>query len=535
MRAILVLILLLLSSPAWAATYYVRIDGHDTNCNGTADASAASAPNCAWLTIGKAESTVSGSNTIIIGNGTYAEQLTIDISGTDANNLLTFEAQNSRSAIIDCTGFSGHGLNITGNYVKLDGFRFNNHTFENASYGVVNIAGSYCTVTDCYVNGSKSVGIRAVGSNNTISDNYITDIPYGFDIHGADNLIEDNEVENLHQYTGDADYSRVFGSNHIMRGNLFHGTHTITDAHVDCVQSFDVNGEHLYDLLYEKNWCENASQVFMLEAQKYDLSDGVIVRNNVFKNLGSWFIDSKGVDNVWAYNNTLIDGAAGFACRSGTAYENEFEAVGCQCYNNLFHTFTNVSLCWSSGELSTMDRGYNLLYSSGVTHTGDATDLLNIEPTFVDFDGSDYRLALGSRGINEGTAIDGWSSPADYNDVSRPQGAAWDIGAYEYASGDETDPEVIITTPTSSTTYSTSYATFRLGGTASDATGVTSVAYSVDTGDSGSCTGTTAWVCSGIALVRGANVVTVTASDAASNEGTDSITVTYVLKRTLFR
>ena len=43
----------------------------------------------------------------------------------------------------------------------------------------------------------------------------------------------------------------------------------------------------------------------------------------------------------------------------------------------------------------------------------------------------------------------------------------------------------------------------------------------------GTATGTTSWRVSGIALLSGANVLTVTARDAAGNTSTDTLTVTY--------
>src|SRR5205823_955168 len=46
------------------------------------------------------------------------------------------------------------------------------------------------------------------------------------------------------------------------------------------------------------------------------------------------------------------------------------------------------------------------------------------------------------------------------------------------------------------------------------------------TGNTATASGTAAWVCS-VALLSGANVITVTAKDAANNSGTDTITVTY--------
>ena len=92
---------------------------------------------------------------------------------------------------------------------------------------------------------------------------------------------------------------------------------------------------------------------------------------------------------------------------------------------------------------------------------------------------------------------------------------------------DTTPPAVTITTPTSSATYSTSSSSLSIGGTASDAVGVTQVTWSNSRGGSGTASGTTSWSASGIALLSGSNVITVSAQDAAGNTGTDTLTVTY--------
>lgn len=92
---------------------------------------------------------------------------------------------------------------------------------------------------------------------------------------------------------------------------------------------------------------------------------------------------------------------------------------------------------------------------------------------------------------------------------------------------DVTAPVVSITSPTADATYETSSSPVNLGGTASDAVGVTSVTWSNDKGGSGSASGTTEWTITGISLQSGANVITITGRDAANNEGTDTLTVTY--------
>jgi hypothetical protein len=94
-------------------------------------------------------------------------------------------------------------------------------------------------------------------------------------------------------------------------------------------------------------------------------------------------------------------------------------------------------------------------------------------------------------------------------------------------------PTVTITSPTTSTTYSTTSTPITLGGTATDNVGVAQVTWVNDRGGSGTCSGTTTWTCSSIALQSGPNVLTVTARDAANNTGTDVLTVTYTLPDTI--
>jgi hypothetical protein len=97
--------------------------------------------------------------------------------------------------------------------------------------------------------------------------------------------------------------------------------------------------------------------------------------------------------------------------------------------------------------------------------------------------------------------------------------------AVTFGTADTTRPTVTIRTPTTWTTYSTTSWRISIGGTASDNISVTQVRWSSDRGGSGVASGTTDWSAS-IPLVYGANVVTVTAVDAAGNEATDTLTVT---------
>jgi hypothetical protein len=104
---------------------------------------------------------------------------------------------------------------------------------------------------------------------------------------------------------------------------------------------------------------------------------------------------------------------------------------------------------------------------------------------------------------------------------------ATDVLTVTYNVPDTTAPVVSITAPTSSASYATSAASVNVSGTASDAFGVTQVSWTNDRGGSGNATGTTSWSISGVALLSGANILSITARDAAGNSSTDVLTVTY--------
>src|SRR6266542_2916444 len=92
---------------------------------------------------------------------------------------------------------------------------------------------------------------------------------------------------------------------------------------------------------------------------------------------------------------------------------------------------------------------------------------------------------------------------------------------------DTTAPTIAITAPTSSPTYTTNASPLTLAGTAADNVGITQVSWASDRGGTGTASGTTSWSASGIALQSGANVLTVTARDAAGNTGAATLAVTY--------
>jgi hypothetical protein len=94
------------------------------------------------------------------------------------------------------------------------------------------------------------------------------------------------------------------------------------------------------------------------------------------------------------------------------------------------------------------------------------------------------------------------------------------------STSDTTRPTVAISSPTTGTSHTTTSSPQTIGGSANDNVGVTQVRWSTDRGASGVASGTTNWSAA-IPLLSGANVVTVTAVDAAGNQNTDILTITY--------
>ena len=84
-----------------------------------------------------------------------------------------------------------------------------------------------------------------------------------------------------------------------------------------------------------------------------------------------------------------------------------------------------------------------------------------------------------------------------------------------------------ITSPTSGGSFTTSKSAINLSGNASDTFGVTQVSWVTDRGASGTASGTSSWSISGLTLFAGVTKVTVTASDAAANQASAVIALTY--------
>lgn len=188
----------------------------------------------------------------------------------------------------------------------------------------------------------------------------------------------------------------------------------------------------------------------------YALTTNTIIRNNIFREsddnpegyseggfagegiIGSW--SGQHTIGVKIYNNTFYNFIRSSAMID---YDEADEATGIEIKNNLWYCDKGAS-CKSAAyrtkvgvELTTST---NAFYgnSKNANETNPVT-LAATDPFTNSASGSaggDFSLKSCSGSdcaINTGTDLSAsWASALDYIGTSRPQGAAWDIGAYEY-------------------------------------------------------------------------------------------------------
>ena len=140
----------------------------------------------------------------------------------------------------------------------------------------------------------------------------------------------------------------------------------------------------------------------------------VIIQNNVLYDNGTlgpdsnaqFYIERAGVGRITLQNNILY-------AESGQTYYQ----FGPGLDSAVFNAVSN-----------------NLVYNAGPPPAWD-TGCINANPLFVNLASNDFHLQASSPAINTGivTGIN-----RDYIGISRPQGAAYDIGALEFISGTET-------------------------------------------------------------------------------------------------
>ena len=460
------------SAAAPLRTFYVDPAGND---------SAAGSISSPWRTLQKAANTVQAGDLVIVHVGHYAG-LYLTTSGT-ATNPITFRAD--PGVVID-----------TQNPTTPDG---------------INLEGaSWIVIENFTVSGLPRAGIRSVTNNhvtirgNTGDMNGRWGILTGF---SDDLLIENNtmtrSVAEHGIYVGNSGDRPVIRRN-VVWGNNANGVH----MNGDLSQGGDgvISGAVVEDNIIHDNGVAGGSGI------NCDGVQSSIIRNNLLYNNHASGISLYQIDggqpsiNIQVLNNTIV-----MASDARWALNIQNASTGAVVRNNILYNQQSFrgSIAISSDSLPGLVSDTNIVMDrfsmdGGDTRvtlaawrsaTGqDAHSIIATPATlFANFAGNDYHLSSTSPARDAGGTIANVTD--DLEGTPRPQGSAFDIGAYEFPAS--TAPVTLTVTRTGNGTVSSTPAGISCGtgcsATFTVGTGVTLTAApaagSVFTGWSGGCSG----------------------------------------------
>jgi hypothetical protein len=428
-----------------AATYYVSTNGSDTNSG---------VDRSPWRTVQKAANTMVAGDTVIVANGTYPEVVQTKENGTAGspitftgsglstlwgfgiyhswNSVDNFRFTTSPAAIYAAIAFTGSNLRITRNTIS---------DMARASLKTLNSGGSAPPVADwpsnIYIAGNTFSNITTVSAvfqcslnASNIESNRIDSCACdAFDLWGSNNTIRNNVVTNMLRDT--------FG---LARG---------TENHNDFIQTWRAGTNfHSTNNLIEGNMAINCyGQMANLEDNNFTNDFGHwTFRNNIFINcLASM---NMGIAFSTFENNTFYRSPNGsnevHSIPIVFLNQDGFHGSGSTLTNNLFIAcgFSNAVgglklgyYAAAAGASPRADYNYVAGLAPGYAPISPFSEPHGINggnPRFVNPDNGDVRLRSVSPAIGRAANLSGVFTTDKAGNLRTGD---WDVGAYEYQSG----------------------------------------------------------------------------------------------------
>ena len=157
------------------------------------------------------------------------------------------------------------------------------------------------------------------------------------------------------------------------------------------------------------------------------------IYNNILTNIGQSFSGIAIYSGDWnIYNNTFYNILGSGPSGAMVWIQGTGVPVTATVRNNIFYSdgVTPYINAYGSASMGEITLSNNVYYNHGSGPTQDGA-AINANPLFVDPTTSDFRLRSGSPAIDTGSFTVNSVVVRDREGTSRPQGAAFDIGAYE--------------------------------------------------------------------------------------------------------
>ena len=369
--------------PSYNHIYYIAPSGSDTTGDGSI-----SSP---WLTMTKGMAALVGGDCLYARGGTYTQ------SGAGTAGWLSGTAGNSMTI---ASGTSGNPITIKaypGETPVFDGV-------DNSCYGVVISNNSYLIFDGLSFTRYKAPVYLYHGNSHITFQN--------------DHLYANGSDVNQHQgiYIASDDVAGHGNSNITVRNNLIE---TSADAGIQCWHLNSVNGLFVYNNVFKGN------KVGVLAG---DGAANLYIYNNTFDGQTWGAFDFGQSDNTYyctnvILKNNIISGSTTAGLRVATSNASQVVSD----YNDYYGNGTDIIWNWNG----TTGTNYSLssFKSAAPEISGNEASSISSNPLYTG--SGDYHISSNSPCVDTGTTLT--AVPYDFSYITRPQGPAYDIGAYEYA------------------------------------------------------------------------------------------------------